>query len=112
MKMKQGRGKFETPSWDMMANYWKDALSVHEEETRAGRRIYCKNPDLPDDWLHSVVFANIGLMILRKEFKYIEPLEVGSSIPYGMELGQVSNQDPWGSDFDIDQDFGQLGREE
>lgn len=112
MKMKQGRDKFETPSWDLMANYWKDALSVHEEETRAGRRIYCKNPDLPDDWLHSVVFANIGLMILRKEFKYIEPLEVGSSIPYGMELGQVSNQDAWGSDFDVDNDFGHLGRED
>lgn len=111
MKMKQGRDKFETPSWDLTTPYWRDALSVHEEETRAGRRIYCKNPDLPDDWLHSVVFANIGLMILRKEFKYIEALEVGSNMPLAVEPGGYSDQEAWGYGGEDDNLFGALGLE-
>lgn len=110
MKMKQGRDSFETPSWDMTGAYWRDALSIHEEETRAGRRIYCKNPDLPDDWLHSVVFANIGLMILRKEFKYVEALEVGSNVPMAMlEAGGYADKDAWGAGVDDRDTFGSLG---
>ncbi len=81
MKMKMGQDRFETPSWDATGMFWKDALSVMEEETRSGRRIYVKHPDMPDDWLHSVVFANVGLMILRKEFKYVESMEVGTHLP-------------------------------
>lgn len=108
MKMKLGPSSFETPSWGITAGFWRDALSVHEEETRAGRRIYCKNPDLPDDWLHSVVFANIGLMILRKEFKYVEALEVGSSVPYGITAGGFEDKDAWGSDGMEDDFFGAL----
>ena len=110
MKMKLGRSSFEAPCWEKTANFWKDALSVHEEETRAGRRIYCKNPDLPDDWLHSVVFANIGLMILRQDFKYVEALEVGSAVPYGIVAGGIADKDAWGSDGGMEDDiFGSLG---
>lgn len=111
MKMKVGRSSIETPCWELTAGFWRDALSVHEEETRAGRRIYCKNPDLPDDWLHSVVFANIGLMILRKEFKYIEALEVGSNVPFGTTAGGYDDKDAWGAG-EVDEDFfGGLGRD-
>lgn len=81
MKMKLGRDRFETPSWDITGGFWKDALSVNEEETRSGRRLYVKHPDMPDDWLHSVVFANIGLMILRKEFKYVDAMDAGGNLP-------------------------------
>jgi hypothetical protein len=112
MKMKLGRNSFETPSWEKTAGFWRDALSVHEEETRAGRRIYCKNPDIPDDWLHSVVFANIGLMILRQEFKYVEGLEVGSHIPHGVVAGGFDDKDAWGAGDDDDNMFGGLGRED
>lgn len=113
MKMKLGKGSFETPSWDVTGGFWRDALSVHEEETRAGRRIYCKNPDIPDDWLHSVVFANIGLMILRKEFKYVEALEVGSNIPHGVVAGGFDDKDAWGvGDDDMGFDGLGLGRED
>lgn len=114
MKMKLGKSSFETPCWDKMATFWRDALSIHEEETRAGRRIYCKNPDLPDDWLHSVVFANIGLMILRKEFKYVETLEVGTNVPNALVAGGIGDKDAWGAGMDDTDDafFGSLGRED
>lgn len=111
MKMKLGRSTFETPCWEKTALFWRDALSVHEEETRAGRRIYVKNPDIPDDWLHSVVFANIGLMILRKEFKYVEALEVGSSLPHGIVAGSIADKDAWGAGDEEDSSFfGEMGR--
>ncbi len=99
MKMKLGRDHFETPSWDIMGGFWRDALSVTEEETRAGRRLYVKNPDTPDDWLHSVVFANVGLMILRKEFKYVDTLEVGTNIPIEANRGDERAWDGMGEDF-------------
>ena len=72
LKAKMGRDRFETPCWALMSEFWQDALNVFEEETLAGRRVYRKDEDLTDDWLHSVVFANIAYMIVRGDFSYIE----------------------------------------
>ena len=72
MKMKIGKAKFETPAWEIMAPFYKDALAIFEEETQAGKRVYRHEEDEPDDWLHSIVFANIGHMIMREDFKYID----------------------------------------
>ena len=80
LKAKMGRDRFETPSWSIMAEFWQDALNVFEEETSAGRRVYRKDEDLTDDWLHSVTFANIAMMIVRGEFTYTEEEATGSSI--------------------------------
>jgi len=69
---KMGIHKFETPCWNLMEPFWNDALNVFEEESLAGRRLYRKDPDVTDDWLHSTVFGNIAFMILKGEFTYVE----------------------------------------
>jgi hypothetical protein len=72
LKAKMGPSKFETPCWELMSEFWQDALNVFEEETQAGRRVYRKDEDLTDDWLHSVTFANIAYMIVRGDFTYVD----------------------------------------
>lgn len=72
LKAKMGIDRFETPCWAIMAEFWQDALNVFEEETAVGRRVYRKDEDLTDDWLHSVTFANIAYMIVHGDFTYVE----------------------------------------
>lgn len=74
LKMKIGMSKFCTPSWDFMGNYWKDALAVYEEESHSGRRLYRKDPDIPDDWLHSTVFAHVAYMYVTGQYKVVDGL--------------------------------------
>jgi hypothetical protein len=68
LKAKIGLSKFETPCWNLTSSFWDDALAVFEEETLSGRRVYRKDEDSPDDWLHSLVFANVAAMVVRGEF--------------------------------------------
>lgn len=72
IKSKMGITKFETPCWNLMESYWNDALNVYEEESLAGKRLYRKDEDLTDDWLHSIVFGNIAAMVLRGEFTTVD----------------------------------------
>lgn len=72
IKAKMGITKFETPCWDLMANFWDDALNVFEEESLSGKRLYRKEEDLCDDWLHSVVFADIAYQVLKGEFSSVD----------------------------------------
>lgn len=72
MKMKIGITKFESPAWSLTAPFWQDCLAIFEEETLAGKRVYRHEEDEADDSFHSVVFANIGMMILRGEFTYVD----------------------------------------
>jgi hypothetical protein len=72
LKMKMAGQKFETPCWDIMSEFWADALCMFEEETISGRRVFRKDEDHPDDWLHSIVFANIAYMIVKGDFTYVE----------------------------------------
>lgn len=72
IKAKMGPTRFETPCWGIMSEFWQDALNVYEEETLAGRRVYRKDEDLTDDWLHSVTFGNVAYMILKGDFSYLE----------------------------------------
>lgn len=70
LKMKIGIEKFETPCWDIMADYWKDALSIYEEESNSGRRLYRKDEGATDDWLHSIVFGNVAYMAMTGQYVY------------------------------------------
>lgn len=70
LKSKMGIDRFETPCWSLMADFWQDALNVFEEETQAGRRVYRKDQDVTDDWLHSITFANVAFMVVKGEFVY------------------------------------------
>jgi hypothetical protein len=72
VKAKMGRSRFETPCWDLTGDFWDDALNVFEEESLAGKRLYRKDPDVTDDWLHSVVFGNIAAMVVRGEFTTVD----------------------------------------
>ena len=70
LKIKLGITKIESPSWSLMETFWNDALHVYEEESHSGRRLYKRDDDAPDDFLHSLVFANIAYMIVKGEFVY------------------------------------------
>lgn len=70
IKVKMGMAKIESPCWELMEHFWEDALHVYEEESISGRRLYRKDEDSPDDFLHSLVFAFIAGMIMRGEFVY------------------------------------------
>lgn len=76
IKMKIGRAYFETPAWSLTSRpFWEDCLSIYEEETLAGKRVFRHDEDKPDDSFHSVVFGNCAHMILAGECKYIEDPE-------------------------------------
>ncbi|HET8686717.1 MAG TPA: phage terminase large subunit family protein [Methanosarcina sp.] len=72
LKAKLGRNKIETPCWDLTQEFWNDALALTEEETMSGRRVYRREEGIPDDWIHSMTFANIAYMIIRGDFAYVE----------------------------------------
>jgi hypothetical protein len=73
IKMKIGRTKFETPAWALSANpFWMDCLSIFEEETLSGKRVFRHDEDIPDDSFHSIVFGNVAHMILAGDFTYLD----------------------------------------
>lgn len=80
IRVKMGITRLECPSWDIMDPFWQDALHVFEEETISGRRVYRKDEDACDDFLHSLVFANLAFMILKGEFIYQEKGAIEDSI--------------------------------
>lgn len=77
LKMKIGREKFETPSWDLMSNFWVDALSIFEEESLSGRRLYRKDDGATDDWLHSIVFGHTAWMMFTGQFQHVDMIDLG-----------------------------------
>lgn len=70
IRVKMGINRLEAPCWELMDPFWQDALHIYEEESLAGRRLYRKDEDSPDDFLHSLVFAGLAQMILNGEFVY------------------------------------------
>lgn len=68
MKMKQGKAKFETPSWEKMTEFWPDALSIFEEESLSGRKLYRKDEGACDDWFHAVTFAYVAWMCVSGQY--------------------------------------------
>lgn len=93
MKIKQGRSRFETPSYDFMKNFWKDALNIYEEETSAFTRVYRHHPSEPDDWFHSCVFAHLGYRYLTGDYLFRD--ETGK--------GTIEGVDPFEEDM-LDRD--------
>lgn len=71
-KMRLGPDRFVTPSWKIMEGFWGDALGIFEEETVIGKRVYRKQPSIPDDWFHSVVFANLAYKYLTGDFVHLD----------------------------------------
>jgi len=64
LKMKVGKRYFETPAWSITAApFWSDCLSIFEEETMAGKRVFRHDEDIPDDSFHSVVFGHVAHMV-------------------------------------------------
>lgn len=80
LKAKLGRDRIETPSWNLMSDFWQDALNIFEEESVTGRRLYKKDEDLCDDWFHSAVFANIAYMVLKGEFTTVDEVKSENDI--------------------------------
>lgn len=74
LKMKLGRDKFETPSWERMTEFWPDALSIFEEESLSGRRLYRKDDGACDDWFHSVVFGHTAWMVVTGQFELLDQM--------------------------------------
>lgn len=58
--MRWGPERFLAPCWEETEYLWNDALAIYEEETRVGKRLYVKDPNIPDDWFHAVTFAYLG----------------------------------------------------
>ena len=69
-RIKMGIGRLECPRWEVMDPFWQDALHVYEEESISGRRLYRRDEDSPDDFLHALVFAGLAFMIVKGEFVY------------------------------------------
>lgn len=72
IRIKMGIDRLECPAWFLMDPFWQDALHLFEEESLAGRRLYRKDEDSTDDFMHSLVFAGLGFMIVKGEFQYQE----------------------------------------
>lgn len=82
VKMKMGRDRFESPRWELTERpFWSDCLSIFEEETQAGRRVFRHDEDVPDDSFHSVVFGNLAHMIISGEFTYVDDVSKENTSP-------------------------------
>lgn len=81
MKIRQGREKFETPSYQLTKSYWNDALEIFEEETSVGTRVYRHHPEKPDDWIHSIAFANVAYQYATGDFSFIDETGEGVETP-------------------------------
>lgn len=75
MKAKLGRSHFETPAWSITCSpFWEDWLSMFEEETLAGKRVYRHDEEKPDDSAHSVIFGNIAFKIINGEYTRLDEI--------------------------------------
>lgn len=72
IKAKIGPSKLSVPCWGLMANFFQDALNLFEEESLAGKRLYRKDEDQCDDWIHSLVFSGIAANVLKGEFTFVD----------------------------------------
>lgn len=70
IKVKMGVSRIESPCWDLMNQFWTDALHIYEEESISGRRLYKKDEDAPDDFIHSLTFAYLAQMVHTGQFVY------------------------------------------
>jgi hypothetical protein len=70
MALKQGKTKIESPSWSIMAPFYNDVLAIFEEESMSGKRLYRKEEDTPDDFLHALTFAMVGYDILNNRYTF------------------------------------------
>ena len=71
-KMRLGPDRFVTPKWSFTEGYWGDVISIFEEETTVGKRVYRKQPSIPDDTFHSLTFANLGYQYLTGEHRHLD----------------------------------------
>lgn len=70
-RMRRGGAQFTTPCWEVTQGYWEHALAVFEEvNERTNNRLYSKDEDTPDDWLHSLVFALVGFEYLSGRYQF------------------------------------------
>lgn len=81
MKIRQGRERFETPSYQLTKPLWQDGLNIYEEETSVGSRVYRHHPEETDDWLHSLVFANVAYQYAIGDFSFNDETDVGKHTP-------------------------------
>lgn len=72
MKCRLGQTRLQTPCWELTEGMWGDALSIYEEESRIGKRLYRKQPSIPDDWFHSFTFACTAWNYLNGEVDFTE----------------------------------------
>lgn len=70
MAMKQGKTKFESPAWSVMAPFYKDVLAIYEEESISGKRLIRKDEDTPDDFLHAVTFGMVAFDVLNNRYTF------------------------------------------
>lgn len=71
-KIRLGPDRFISPKWAFTEGLWGDALSIFEEETTIGKRVYRKQPSIPDDFFHSLVFANLAYKYLTGEHRHLD----------------------------------------
>lgn len=70
-RIRRGGAQFTTPCWNLTSGLWEHALAVFEEESeRSTNRMYSKDEDTPDDWLHSLVFAMVGFEYLTGNYQF------------------------------------------
>lgn len=70
--IRQGMERFETPKYELMKGFWSDALSIYEEETMVGTRVYRHHPEEPDDWFHTAVFARVAWQYTTGDFTFVD----------------------------------------
>lgn len=79
-RIKMGINRLECPRWEVMDPFWQDALHIYEEESNSGRRLYRRDEDSPDDFVHSLVFGLLAYMIVKGEFIYQEKEAVENDV--------------------------------
>lgn len=105
MKIRQGRDRIEFPNTELMKSFFKMALAIYEEETAVGTRVYRHHPEDPDDWIHSLVFADVAYKYSTGDFTFTD--ETDPHAPDLEEEEYLEKQviEQKFDDFDLDDGF-------
>ena len=64
------------PNVNQCGALFKDMLNVHEETTKHGRKIWTRHPKMPDDSLHSQIYAWMALKIMTGDRSFLDRAKV------------------------------------
>ena len=64
------KGIVSYPRLSLMGLVFKDMLSLYEETTLSGKKIWTHSPVMPDDSFHAQVFCYVAQKVIKRDLSF------------------------------------------